>query len=68
MVGMKRKYLKMKLKQTVKKKSTRNSYKGINEFKKGYRPRTNLAKDEKGDVLAHSHSTLNRLTNFFFSH
>ena len=24
-------------------------YKGINEFKKGYKPRSNRAKDEKGD-------------------
>jgi len=31
-------------------------YRGINEFKKGYQPRTNLVKDENGDLLAGSHT------------
>jgi hypothetical protein len=30
----------------------RKLYRGINEFQKGYRHRTNLAKDENGDLLA----------------
>jgi hypothetical protein len=46
-------------------KDTVNSYKGINEFNKGYQPRTNLVKDENGNLLADSHSTLNRLRNYF---
>jgi hypothetical protein len=28
-------------------KNIRDLYRGINEFKKGYQPRTNLVKDEK---------------------
>jgi len=40
-------------------------YRGINEFKKGYQPRTNLVKDENGDLLADSHSILNRWKNYF---
>jgi hypothetical protein len=30
-------------------------YRGTNEFKKDYQPRTNLVKDEKGDLLADPH-------------
>jgi hypothetical protein len=33
-------------------KSIKDLYRGINEFKKGYQPRTNLVKDENGDLLA----------------
>jgi hypothetical protein len=36
-----------------------------NEFKKGNQPRTNLVKDESGDVLAHPHKILNRQKNYF---
>jgi hypothetical protein len=39
-------------------------YRGINEFKKGYQPRTNLLKNENGDLLADSHSILNRWKNY----
>jgi hypothetical protein len=35
-------------------------YRGINEFKKGYQPRSNFVKDENGDLLADSHSMVNR--------
>jgi hypothetical protein len=35
-------------------------YKGVNEFKKGYQPRSNFVKDEKSDLLADSHNILNR--------
>jgi hypothetical protein len=34
-------------------------YRGINEFKRGYQPRSNLVKDENVD-LADSHNILNR--------
>ena len=27
-------------------------YRGINDFKKGYQPRCNIVKDEKGDLVA----------------
>jgi hypothetical protein len=29
-------------------------YRGINDFKKGYQPRTIIVKDEKGDLIAES--------------
>ena len=35
-------------------------YRGINDFKKGYQPRTNIVKDEKGDIVADCHSILAR--------
>jgi hypothetical protein len=41
-------------------------YTGINDFKKGYQPRTNLVKDEKGDLVADSHSILARWRNHLF--
>jgi hypothetical protein len=28
-------------------------YRHINDFNKGYHPRTNIVKDEKGDLVAH---------------
>ena len=31
-------------------------YKGIKDFKKSYQPRTNIRKDEKGDLIADSYS------------
>jgi hypothetical protein len=46
-------------------KNIRDLYKGINEFKRGYQPRSNLVKDENGDQLADSHSILNRWKNYF---
>jgi len=33
----------------------RDLYRGISYFKKGYQPRCNIVKDEKGDLVAHSH-------------
>jgi len=32
---------------------------------KGYQPRTNLVKDENGDLIADSHNILNRWKNYF---
>jgi hypothetical protein len=40
-------------------------YWGINEFKKGYQPRTNLVKDKRGGLLADPHKILNRWKNYF---
>jgi hypothetical protein len=37
-----------------------HQYRGINVFKKGYQPRSNLVKDENGDLLADSHDISNR--------
>jgi hypothetical protein len=38
----------------------RDMYRGINAFKRGYQPRSNLVKDENGDLLADFHNILNR--------
>jgi len=46
-------------------KNIRDLYRGINDFKKGYQPRTNVVKDEKGDLVAVSHSILARWRNYF---
>jgi hypothetical protein len=39
-------------------------YRGINEFKKGYQPITNLVQDERGDLLADPHKILNKWKNY----
>jgi hypothetical protein len=41
-------------------KNIRDLYRGINEFKKSYQPRTNLLKDEMSDLLADPHKIVNR--------
>ena len=38
---------------------------GINDFKKGYQPRTDIVKDDKGDLVADSQSILARWRNYF---
>jgi hypothetical protein len=48
-----------------KNKNIRHLYRGINEFKKDYQTRSNLMKDEKGDLLADSHKILNSWKNYF---
>jgi hypothetical protein len=40
-------------------KNVREVYRGINEFKRGYQPKSNLVKNKNGD-LADSHNILNR--------
>jgi hypothetical protein len=40
-------------------------YRGINGLKKGYQPRYNIVKDEKGDLVADSHSIVARWKNCF---
>jgi len=40
-------------------------YRGINDFKKGYQPRTIIVKDEKGDLVADSHRIMTRWRNYF---
>jgi len=46
-------------------KNIRDLCRGICDFKKGYQPRTNIVKDEKGDLVADSHSILARWRNSF---
>ena len=43
----------------------RDLYRGINDFKKGYQPRTCIVKDEKGELVADSHSIMTRWRNYF---
>jgi hypothetical protein len=62
-----REYLKDKineLESNSKNKNIRDLDRGINEFKKGYQPRTNLVKDERGDILADPHKILNSWKNY----
>jgi hypothetical protein len=43
-----------------KNKNIRTLHMGINDFKKGHQSRTNIVKDEKGDLVTDSHSILAR--------
>jgi hypothetical protein len=64
----KREYLKDKINEQESNsmnKNVRELHRGINEFKKGYQPRTNLVKDERGDLLADPQKILNRWKNYF---
>jgi hypothetical protein len=59
----KREYLKDKVNELAtnsKNKNIRGLYRGMKEFKRGYQPRSNLVKNENGDLLADSHSILNK--------
>jgi hypothetical protein len=51
-----------------KNKNIRDLYRGINDFKRGHQPRSNLLKDENGDLLADSHNVLigGRTTSFSY--
>ena len=46
-------------------KNIRDLYRDISDFKKGYQPRINIVKDEKGDLVTDSHSILARWRNYF---
>jgi len=62
----KKAYLKDKfeeLETNSKIKNIRVLYRGIIDFMKGYQPRTNTVKDEKGHLVAESHSILARWRN-----
>ncbi|PNF22122.1 hypothetical protein B7P43_G06799 [Cryptotermes secundus] len=64
----KREYLKDKIDELAmnsKNKNIRDLYRGINYFKRGYQPSSNLVKDENGDLLADSHYILNRWRNYY---
>ena len=43
----------------------RDLYRGINDVKKGYQPRTGIVKDEKGDLVADSHGIMAGWRNYF---
>ena len=64
----KKAYLKAKIEEletNSKIKNIRDLYRGINDFKKGYQPRTNIVKDEKGDLVTGSYSILARWWDYF---
>jgi hypothetical protein len=54
----------MNLQRTVRTRTSRGLYRGINEFKRG--PRWNLVKDENGDLPTDAHNILNRWKNYLF--
>ena len=43
----------------------RDLYRGINDVKKGYKPRIGIVKDEKVDLVVDSHSIMARWRNYF---
>jgi hypothetical protein len=53
------------LKLTVRSTISGTCIRGINDFKKGYQPRTIIVKDEKGDSIPDSHSIMVRWRNYF---
>jgi len=63
-----REYLKAKIDElqtnsTI--KNIRDTYRGINDFKKGYQPKSNIAKDEKSDMVTDFHRILARWRTHF---
>jgi hypothetical protein len=46
-------------------KNIADLYRGINYFKKGYQPRTNIVRDEKRDLVTDSHGIVARWRNLF---
>jgi len=63
----KKAYMKVKLKEletNSKINKVRYLYRGINDFKEGYQPRTTIVKDEKGDLVADPHSIMARWRNY----
>ena len=64
----KKAYLKVKteeLETNSKINNVRDLSRSINDFKKGCQPRTTIVKDEKGDLVADSHSITARWRNYF---
>jgi hypothetical protein len=61
-------YLKAKIDELETKneiKNIRDFCRGINGFKKSYQPRTNIVKDEKGDMVTDSHRILAMWRKYF---
>ena len=61
-------YLKVKIKELKtngKINNVRDLYRGINDFKKGYQHRNTMVKNEKGELVADSHSIMARWWNYF---
>jgi len=67
-LGKQKAYLKARIEElesNSKNKNIRDLYRGISDFKKGYQPRCNIVKDEKGDLVADSYSIVARWRNYF---
>jgi len=47
-------------------KDIRDLYRVIKDFKKDYQPRTNVVKDEKGDLVTDSNIIMARWRNYLF--
>ena len=63
----KKAYLKAKiedLETNSKIKNIWDLYRGINDFKKGYQPRTNIVKDETGDLVTGSYGILAKWSDY----
>jgi hypothetical protein len=61
-------YLKTKIEEIETKckiNNVRDLYRVINDFQKGYQPRSSIVKNEKGDLVAESHSIMARWRNYF---
>jgi hypothetical protein len=66
--NQKRDYLKDKINELATNRKNKNIgdlYSGINKFKSGYQPGSNLVKDENSDLLAESNNILNGWKNCF---
>jgi len=64
----KKAYLKAKIEEletNSKVNTVRDLYRGINDFKKGYQPRTFIVKDDKGELVADTYSIMVRWRNYF---
>jgi hypothetical protein len=63
----KREYQKDRINEPARngKKKIRDLYRRLNEFKKGYQPRSNLVMNENGDLLADSNTIVNRWKRYF---
>ena len=64
----KKAYLRAKIEEletNSKIQNIRDLYSGISDFKKGYQPKCNIGKDEKGDLVADSHSIVARWRKYF---
>jgi hypothetical protein len=55
------------LESNSKNKNIRGLYRGITEFKKGYKPRTNTVKDKMGDLLEGSSTCMERMEELLLS-
>jgi hypothetical protein len=67
--GIKTEYLKDKINKLAtnnRNKNISNLYRGINEFKSNYQPRSTLMEDENGDLLTDSHNILNMWKKYLF--